>query len=68
MKCLIVVEKTQTGYSAYAPDYPGCIATGRTKTEVKIKMKQALEFHITGSREAGMLDTPQKSSTAYVTL
>jgi predicted RNase H-like HicB family nuclease len=28
LKFLIVVEQTQTGYSAYAPDVPGCIVTG----------------------------------------
>ena len=32
-KFLVVFEKTKTGFSAYAPDLPGCIATGRTKNE-----------------------------------
>jgi hypothetical protein len=29
-KYLIVVEQTQTGYSAYSPDLPGCVSTGHT--------------------------------------
>ena len=29
-KYLIVVEKGDTGYSAYSPDVLGCIATGKT--------------------------------------
>jgi len=31
LKYLIIFEKTKTVYSAYIPDLPGCIATGRTK-------------------------------------
>ena len=36
-KYLVVFEKTKTGYSAYVPDLPGCIATGRTKIETEKK-------------------------------
>jgi len=32
-KYLIVVEKTGTGYSAFSPDLPGCVATGTTREE-----------------------------------
>jgi len=28
---LIIIESTATGYSAYSPDLPGCIATGGTR-------------------------------------
>ncbi|MFN4814503.1 MAG: type II toxin-antitoxin system HicB family antitoxin, partial [Pseudanabaena sp.] len=28
MKYLVVIEKTQTGYSAYSPDVLGCVSTG----------------------------------------
>ena len=48
MKYLIVVEKTDTGYSAYSPDIDGCVATGATKDEVKKNMKEAVEFHLEG--------------------
>lgn len=48
MKYLIVVEKTNTGFSAYLPDIDGCVATGRTKEEVLINMQEALEFHFEG--------------------
>ncbi|MEF9427318.1 MAG: type II toxin-antitoxin system HicB family antitoxin, partial [Candidatus Mariimomonas ferrooxydans] len=30
MKYLIVIEETETGYSAYSPDLEGCVATGAT--------------------------------------
>ena len=29
-KYLIIVEETDTGYSAYSPDVPGCGSTGKT--------------------------------------
>ena len=48
MKYSIVVEKTDTGYSAYSPDIAGCIATGRTRQEVKKNIKEAIEFHLEG--------------------
>ena len=45
MKYLIIVEETNTGFSAYSPDVDGCVATGKTKEEVRKNMKEALEFH-----------------------
>ena len=47
-KYLVVYEKTDTGYSSYAPDLPGCISTGRTKKEIEKNMQVAIEFHIEG--------------------
>jgi predicted RNase H-like HicB family nuclease len=66
MKYLIVIEKTSTGYSAYSPDLPGCIATGETQEEVQLEMKGAIAFHLDGLREEGM-DIPEPhSSSSYV--
>ena len=50
---LIVVEKTSTGFSAYSPDVPGCVATGSTRSEVEREMHDAIEFHLDGLRAAG---------------
>jgi predicted RNase H-like HicB family nuclease len=60
---LIILEKTATGYSAYSPDLPGCIATGGTRAETEAEMKTAIEFHIEGLREAGY-EVPQPASQA----
>lgn len=49
----IVIEETSTGYSAYSPDLPGCIATGATREEVEANMREAIEFHIEGLKEEG---------------
>ncbi len=45
---LVVIEKTNGNYSAYSPDLPGCIATGKTKEEVERNMHEAIEIHING--------------------
>ena len=48
---LIVIEKANGNYSAYAPDLPGCIATGETVDEVENRMHEAIEMHIRGMKE-----------------
>ena len=53
MKYLIIIEKTETGYSSFSPDLDGCVATGSTKQEVELAMKQAIEFHLDGLRNEG---------------
>lgn len=53
MKVLIIVEKTGTGYSAYSPDVPGCVATGATRDEVEREMRDAIAFHLEGLRADG---------------
>ncbi len=45
-KYLIIIEKSQTGYSAYSPDVPGCIATGQTIEKTIVNMKTALKLHL----------------------
>lgn len=64
---LIIIEGTDAGgFSAYSPDVPGCIATGRTRAVVKRRMREALEFHLEGLAEAGD-PIPRPSVTgAYV--
>ena len=49
----VVLEPTATGYSAYAPDLPGCVATGRTLAEVTRNLAGAIEYHLAGLREDG---------------
>jgi predicted RNase H-like HicB family nuclease len=47
-KYLIVFEKTATGYSAYVPDLPGVIATGKTSSSAEKNILQAIQFHLEG--------------------
>ena len=62
---LIVIEDTATGFSAYSPDLPGCIATARTRAEVEREMGEAIEFHIEGLKLAGEPIPASRSQAAY---
>jgi predicted RNase H-like HicB family nuclease len=61
MRYAIVVEKAGNNFSAYAPDLPGCIATGSTVNEAEKEIQAAIQFHIDGLREDG-LPIPAPSS------
>jgi predicted RNase H-like HicB family nuclease len=43
---LIVLEKSDTGFSAYSPDVAGCIATGETFEATIALMRSALALHL----------------------
>lgn len=53
MKYAVVFEKTQTGFSAYLPDLPGCVAAGDTQEEVARLLSEAVPMHIEAMREDG---------------
>jgi len=63
---LIVMEATSSGYSAYSPDLPGCVATGATESEVEKRMRQAIELHVAGLREQGDPVPEPQSSSSYI--
>ncbi len=66
MKYLIIIETTETGYSAYSPDLPGCVATGATREETEQTMREAIEFHLEGLRLEGQPIPQPLSTSAYV--
>jgi predicted RNase H-like HicB family nuclease len=66
MKYLVVIEKTSTGYSAYSPDLPGCIATAETKDEVQREMRDAVAFHLEGLRQEGIANPQPHATSTYV--
>ena len=53
MKYVIISEKTDNGYSAYAPDLPGCIAAADTKIEVEELIREAISLHLESLHEHG---------------
>ena len=65
-KYLIIVEKTETGYSAFSPDIPGCGSTGETKEEVERNIQEAIEFHIEGLREEGYEVPEPTTYSSYI--
>ncbi len=65
---LIVIEKAGRNFSAYSPDLPGCVATGRTRAETERNMHEALQLHVEGLQEDN-LPIPESSSFAeYVAI
>ena len=63
---LVAFERTETGYSAYSPDLPGCISTGRTRTELEANMREAIAFHIEGLRMEGYPVPEPQGEYGYV--
>lgn len=62
-KYLVIIEKSQTGFSAYVPDLPGCIATGDTKENTERNIFEAIQFHLEGLIAEGE-DVPMPNSEA----
>ena len=66
MKYMVVIEQGESGYGAHVPDLPGCIAAGETREEVIDLIREAIEFHIEGLREAGEPIPPPSSVGEFV--
>ena len=49
----VIYEKSDTGYSAYVPDLPGCIATGPTRAVVERRIRSTIQMHLEGMAEDG---------------
>ena len=53
MQYMVVLERSESGYGAYVPDLPGCVAAAANRDETLRLIKEAIEFHIEGLRQAG---------------
>ncbi len=65
MRYTIIIEHGSGSFSAYAPDFPGCVAAADTEMETLALMKEALEMHIEDMRERGE-PIPQPSETREI--
>jgi predicted RNase H-like HicB family nuclease len=63
VKYAVVFERTPNNWSAYVPDLPGCITTGRTLEETEVNIKEAIEGHLRTLQEFGD-PVPPASSVA----
>ncbi|HEY2407359.1 MAG TPA: type II toxin-antitoxin system HicB family antitoxin [Polyangiaceae bacterium] len=66
MRYLIVVEKTESGFSAYPPDLPGCVATAGTREAIARKMSAAIAFHLKGLKAEGLQIPEPSTFSSYV--
>ena len=53
MRYAVVIEPGKRNYSAYVPDLPGCVSTGKTLAQVRRNIREAIRFHLDGMREDG---------------
>ncbi|MGH7951746.1 MAG: type II toxin-antitoxin system HicB family antitoxin [Limisphaerales bacterium] len=53
MRYTIIIKHGPENFSAYAPDFPCCVAAADTEKETLTLMKEALETHIEDMRERG---------------
>jgi len=49
----VVIEQGPDNLSAYVPDLPGCVTTGKTVEEIERNIREAIGFHLEGMREDG---------------
>ena len=63
MRYAMIIETGERNYSADLPDLPGCVATGKTIEEVRRRMREAVDLHLTGLREDG-LPIPEPTTLA----
>ena len=63
---LIIIEKTNSGHSAYSPDLPGCVATGSSRREVEERIRTAIALHLEALREDGLALPEPEAEYAFV--
>jgi predicted RNase H-like HicB family nuclease len=60
---LVIYEWADGNWSAYSPDVPGCVSTGKTQDACKRNFGTALRLHFEGLREDG-LPIPEPTALA----
>ncbi len=53
MRYSVVIEKGEKNYSAYLPDVPGCVATGKSPANTLKRLAKALEMQWQGCGKMG---------------
>ena len=66
MRYVVIYEKTGSGYSAYVPDLPGCVAAAKSLEETESLMRGAIELHLAGMREDGDPIPPPTTVANYI--
>ncbi len=68
MRYAVIIEKGKKNFSAYVPDIPGCVATGKTRKAVERQLREAIELHLNGLREDGIAIPKPTSICEYIEL
>ena len=62
MRYAVIIERGESGFGAYVPDLPGCVAAARTRARVLKLIHGAIELHIGELRATGE-SVPQPTSS-----
>jgi predicted RNase H-like HicB family nuclease len=67
---LVIIEPVEdgTGFGAYVPDLPGCVATGRTRKEAKERIAFSIPLHIESLRAHGDPVPPPACEAEHITV
>lgn len=66
MRYAVVIEKTETGYSAYVPDLPGCVSVGHTRMEMDRNIREAIDLYLEELREQGVSIPAPTTDAEYI--
>jgi len=66
MRYAVLLQKTDTGYSAHVPDLPGCVAAGATLEETTDLIRGAVRMHLAGMAEDGEPVLEPKTIVEYI--
>lgn len=66
MQYMVVIEKGKNNFSAYVPDLPGCISTGKTKRSVLKLIREGIQFHLEGMIEDSAVIPKPSTMSEYV--
>jgi predicted RNase H-like HicB family nuclease len=68
MKYLVIYEKSESGWGAYAPDLPGLGVAAKTLEQAKELIREAIDFHLDGMRQHGDQIPVPTATTEYITV
>lgn len=63
---LVVVERGETSWGAWAPDLPGCVAVGDSPEETVELMRGAVTMHLESMRDSGEVVPEPTSQAVYI--
>ena len=67
-KYAVIIERGPNNLSAYIPDLPGCVTTGKTLEEIECNIREAVELHLEGMLEDGEPIPEPSTSVSFVEL
>ena len=65
MRYAVILERGASGWGAYVPDLPGCVAAGERRDEALELIREAIALHIEGLKKEG-IPIPEPASEGAV--